>query len=202
MPPRPKTHPATNESLTTLDPNIILQQELEIIRWKLDDASQFHRHFSTVYFGGIATIIGSLFIQPQRNTYFLIYNSFAALFLVFCVFGISVLYQIIRTRIEWYEAMYAWEQIKEYYINHLSDSELYTAFKEKKASIPNLNQPGSMNNISLFQIMLFNTTMFGWAIFYVGLAFDYYVLGIAILGAVIFYAIMSFLIFKKRRSTN
>jgi hypothetical protein len=155
-----------------LTPDEILSTEFEYIAQTAFQAHEDRARVTTFYLISAGTFVAAI-LGAQVDDLAQPFNlAFAALFAVLSAMGLLTLLQLVRLREAWFESVTAMNQIKEYYVEHLTGDDLQSAFRWRMKTIPSKFKRWSVAYLLALQVSVLGGGTMGAAVFFVGLYLD------------------------------
>lgn len=149
-----------------LDPNEILIAEFNYAAQTAFQANEDRVRVFGYIIANVATILAAVIIPTINQA--IDSKIFAAIFLGLSIIGLFFIFQLSRLRIAWIDSVKTMNQIKDYYIAHHKEIDLYKAFKWRTNTIPSNNKIWSLAFLLAVTTVFLNSITFGlsWAIFF------------------------------------
>jgi hypothetical protein len=169
-----------------LNPNEILTAEYEYIAQSAFQANEDRARVTSLYLVTLGSFIAALFGSQSQNLLLPhAYWAFAALFVILFLASLLTLLQLVRLREAWFESVRAMNDIKAYYQAKLPGLALDTAFRWKATSMPAHFKPWSVGFLLALQVTLLGGASAGAAVVLVGLTRGAWLLGWAVVVALV-----------------
>jgi hypothetical protein len=130
-----------------LNPNEILKAEFQYAADAAFQANEDRARVTQYYLVTFGTLIGALISIPgvPSDLVWIARLAFGVAFGVLAIMGYLTLRQLIQLRKAWLDSLCAMNQIKDYYVQHVSGNDLAAAFRWTTETIP---PPGRRNSIA------------------------------------------------------
>ncbi len=178
-----------------LSPDEILTVEFEYIAQAAFQVNEDRTKVTTFYLITVGSFIAAI-LSSQLETLKtpLIHWAFAGLFVLLSAAGMLTLLHLVRLRQAWLDSVQAMNKIKEFYIQHVPEPKIESAFHWLK--LPEKFKPWSISFLLALQVSLLGGVTLGAAILCAGLGFNNWWWDIAI-GTGAFYIIFQIILYQQ-----
>jgi hypothetical protein len=156
-----------------ITPEAILAAELEYVTRAAFQANEDRAKVTTLYLLTVASFLAAIFsLQFDVLTSRTILMVMAGLFVILSGYASLTMLQLVKLRQAWHESVTAMNQIKDYYLAHLSEVSLVEAFALTGKTIPNKFKTWSISFLLAIQVTLLGAASLAAAVLFLGLALD------------------------------
>jgi len=154
----------------------LLKSEFDYIARTAFQADEDRARVSSFYLVAVGSLVAALFstqFVDKNLDPILVAWTFSGLFLILTILGTLTNLQLSRLRAAWYDSMLAMNQLKDYWLQEVKDSNIEKAFKWNTKSLPSKYKLNSVSFYQTVEVALLSGLTFGACVYFFQKAIGY-----------------------------